>query len=256
MDSFCIYPFVDFDVTPNGGVKPCCVFEGYITRHGRPMSVYEHTVEEIWDSEEMRSIRAAMVQGRRIAACSHCHGQEAEGVKSTRMLTTEAWQGGWLNPRNETIEHIKERAAASDFRIGGGPEWLGLDLGNLCNLKCRMCNSTFSSAIANDPVHAKWAPPGPLPAQWRRNGLVVAPMPVLGVAYEGFSQPDPNEATLTSWTYGDSALRVPTSAQGMTGVALVIGDRRPDDYALKLIANGASCRNIGSFTGGTDSLWM
>jgi MoaA/NifB/PqqE/SkfB family radical SAM enzyme len=238
MDSFCIYPFVDIDVTPNGGVKPCCVFEGYIAKHGRPMSVYEHTIEEIWDSDEMRSIRAAMVQGRRIAACSHCHGQEAEGVDSTRMLTTKAWQNGWLNPRNETIEHVKERAVASEFRVAGGPEWLGLDLGNLCNLKCRMCNSTFSSAIANDPVHAKWAPPGPLPTYWRRDGLVVAPVPVLGVAYDGFSQPDPSEATLTSWTYGNSALRLPIAAERMTAVAVAIGDRRPDNYPLQIVANG------------------
>ena len=46
------------------------------------------------------------------------------------------------------------------------PSWLQLDVGNLCNLKCRMCCGYSSSRIDQDPVHRQWN--GGAPANKKR----------------------------------------------------------------------------------------
>ena len=54
------------------------------------------------------------------------------------------------------IEVLKARAIADDYRLVTTPSWLQLDVGNLCNLKCRMCCGYSSSRIDEDLVHRQW----------------------------------------------------------------------------------------------------
>lgn len=136
------------------------------------MSVYEHSIEEIWNSEAMRSVRRNLTEGRPVKECAYCYNQEKVGARSMRIDGLRAWGAGWLNPRSETIEVIKAKAIGNDFRLPDGPEWVDLDVGNLCNLKCRMCNGLSSSSIANDPVHSQWVYDFETPARWQ--GLAMA----------------------------------------------------------------------------------
>ena len=54
------------------------------------------------------------------------------------------------------------------------PVLIEIETGNLCNLKCRMCNGNTSSLIAKDAVHQKWSDgarlrdAGPAPYKLRR----------------------------------------------------------------------------------------
>src|SRR5207253_1379766 len=76
-------------------------------------------------------------------------------------------------------------SARNGYRETARPKALDLHMGNLCNLKCRMCHGQSSSAIAADPVHSRWAPSGVGPARWRAGEAVIAPEPVLGVESAG-----------------------------------------------------------------------
>lgn len=96
-----------------------------------------------------------MVEGRHISGCGICYEQEAAGGQTDRIWSNQAWLDGWLNPERLTIEQFKARAATGDFRHPG-PEYVELNIGNLCNLKCRMCGGLSSSRIERDPVHTPW----------------------------------------------------------------------------------------------------
>ena len=80
--SFCINPFVEINVKPSGSVSPCCAFGQAISKDGRPMSVYEYSTYEIWNSDNMRDIRQRMVEGKPVKACCYCTNQERDGAPS------------------------------------------------------------------------------------------------------------------------------------------------------------------------------
>ena len=54
------------------------------------------------------------------------------------------------------VEALKRRTITDDYRLLTAPSWLQLDVGNICNLKCRMCCGYSSSRIDADAVHRQW----------------------------------------------------------------------------------------------------
>jgi MoaA/NifB/PqqE/SkfB family radical SAM enzyme len=157
LDTFCVHPWKHLELSTLGNVLPCCSFKGYVSKDGSPMSLLRHSMDEIWNSEEMRGIRRAMVEGRRVPGCADCYRQEAAGYQSMRMRENSAWESGWINDHMLTIDTLKSNAIASGFGLPSGPQSFQLDVGDLCNLKCRMCCSFNSSRIDRDPVHSAWA---------------------------------------------------------------------------------------------------
>jgi MoaA/NifB/PqqE/SkfB family radical SAM enzyme len=149
-------PWLYQQLFSDGHVKPCCKFKHFITKNGAPMSVYKQSLEEIWNSDDMRGIRHAMVRGETVSGCAGCYHEEESGGVSLRKTRNRDWQSGWLNEDKISIEVLKARAIADDYRLLTTPSWLQLDVGNLCNLKCRMCCGYSSSRIDQDLVHRQW----------------------------------------------------------------------------------------------------
>jgi MoaA/NifB/PqqE/SkfB family radical SAM enzyme len=104
-------------------------------------------IQKSWNSQFIRNIRLSMLQGEKIDGCSTCYLQEESGRKSNREHANNEW--AWrlgeeqLNNRFETAEENK------GF-VDNDLVYLDLRLGNLCNLKCRMCNPWNSSQIAKE----------------------------------------------------------------------------------------------------------
>jgi MoaA/NifB/PqqE/SkfB family radical SAM enzyme len=155
-DTFCIMPWLYQQLFSHGHVKPCCKFTRFVTRDDVPMSVYKQSLEEIWNSDDMRSIRRAMVRGERLPGCAGCYREEESGGVSLRKSRNRDWQSGCLNQDKVSIDALKAKAVADDYRLPAAPSWLQLDVGNLCNLKCRMCQGYSSSRIDHDLVHRQW----------------------------------------------------------------------------------------------------
>jgi MoaA/NifB/PqqE/SkfB family radical SAM enzyme len=156
-DTFCIRPWRHLLFDADGSAKPCCLFTGTISKDGSPMSVYTHSLDEVWNSDEMRSIRRDMIQGRKISACERCYRDEAAGIDSTRMTDNRAWEAGCFNEERVTIDALKSAAVSGDFRASPPVSFELVLFSNVCNLKCRMCFPRFSSRIERDPIHSKWA---------------------------------------------------------------------------------------------------
>ena len=237
-DSFCVFPFLQLAISPSGVAKPCGAFKRLIEKDGRAMSVYEYPVEDIWNSDAMRSIRRNMVDGKPVNGCANCYKQAEQKLRSVGEAANDAYKSGWLNPRNETIADLKQRAVNSNFTLPSGPERLDINVGNLCNLSCRMCNSGSSSSIAADPVQQKWShASSAFPARWKSLETAIAPHRALGVSYEGLSEIDWSNDEPVAWTNGQAQFTVSTDGVGLAGITVAIAEDRPFGQQLRLFVN-------------------
>jgi MoaA/NifB/PqqE/SkfB family radical SAM enzyme len=166
-DTYCVLAWHQLHIQTDGGAKICC------NDAGEAASVYRHTLGAIWASERLQEVRRQMARGERPASCARCADSEAASGVSMRTLV------------NRVVEAEGRGAVAAllaPTRPLEPPRQLVLEAGNVCNLRCRMCNARSSSAIAADPVHRAWsdAEPAPLPegarlpAPWHRQESFLA----------------------------------------------------------------------------------
>src|SRR5713226_8456109 len=132
-DSFCALPFLHLAFGAEGSAQMCCMATGPITEHGAPMSLGTHTMDEIWNSAYMRSIRRAMLKGERVSACQVCYNSETVSGRSYRTLV-----GLEPIPGERLTRADVEKWLAPGYQVNKDPSFIKFELGNLCNLKCRM----------------------------------------------------------------------------------------------------------------------
>jgi MoaA/NifB/PqqE/SkfB family radical SAM enzyme len=101
-------------------------------------------------------IRRRMVKGSPVKECSKCYQTEAEGGTSLRQIMN--LHAGCRDDGTGENDSFKRALNVVTQNSGNAapPSALHLWLGNLCNLKCRMCSPAFSSRVASDPVQSKW----------------------------------------------------------------------------------------------------
>ena len=125
-DNFCIMPFVHAFVTPNK-ISPCCAYVG-------PLKV--NSKEQYWNSQQLDAIRQNFLDNKQDPGCWDCWDKEKRGFSSLRQHSNQIYE-----------KHISDVKAGKRYDT---PFYLDLRLGNLCNLKCRMCVSEWSSQIADE----------------------------------------------------------------------------------------------------------
>ena len=205
-DTFCAFPWKYLTVGPDGSARICCMTQKRISADGVPMSVYHNSWEDIWNSDYMRDIRRAMVRGEYIPDCEVCYQAEAGYGESYRTEKSPELL-------DRPVEDIKSESIESNFVRADPPSHLKLEVGNLCNLKCRMCGSSTSSQIARDPVHGRWAPGGDYEssflAEWNDNVATVGPFPVVGVRIVGFDEIEERDGGKFRWTRKRSSIDLP-----------------------------------------------
>jgi MoaA/NifB/PqqE/SkfB family radical SAM enzyme/SAM-dependent methyltransferase len=157
----CVIPWSTLAIGPDGRASFCCDVPEVLTVDGRMGSMYRDSLEDLWNAREIVEVRAAMARGEQPESCRLCWQREAAGGVSRRLLTNAAYRqiGGGL-----AVEALSREGAESGYRLERRPDWFILELGNVCNLKCRSCSPLFSSRIAADPIHTAWTMPEPTPA--------------------------------------------------------------------------------------------
>lgn len=127
-DTFCVLPWMHLYVGPDHNVLPCCVADQQY-----PMgNVDEQSIDSIVKSDRFNTLRKNMLNNQRSKECSYCYSKEDSGLPSLRQSHNNKWK---ISADTATIDSFK-------------PQYLDIRLSNVCNLKCRMCSSYFSSAIA------------------------------------------------------------------------------------------------------------
>ena len=139
-DKICMLPWISIETSPIGTARPCCLAKDEITKtDGSKYSLRETSLEEIYHSTYMQNLRQDFLAGNKPATCNRCWDEEAAGRTSKRI--------------NSRIR-LKEYYDLVDFQnINPDQLWfIDLKLGNICNLKCRICGSWSSSKWAKEEI--------------------------------------------------------------------------------------------------------
>ena len=112
---------------------------------------------EWFNSEPVREFRLALLGQAKHSACQRCYTEEKYSGNSRRLksnqksviFTRQAFQDSYQqSPNYPHFVHSEQQQGATDTM----PVDLHIDLGNYCNLACKMCNSQASSVIASQEV--------------------------------------------------------------------------------------------------------
>ena len=137
--SFCVLPWISLEASPIGTVRPCCLAQHEITDdHGLKFDLATADLEEIQHGKYMRDLREQFLSGQRPETCRRCWNEEDAGRTSKRMHT--------LVKLAPLLENQTWDVAAKPL------QFLDLKLGNICNLKCRICGSWSSSTFAAEEL--------------------------------------------------------------------------------------------------------
>lgn len=150
MPTFCAIPFVGLMVNPDATVKPCCMMKkGSNVLHNNDGSIatIRDDFKTLWNSSRLKEIRIDMISGNKVSGCEVCYLQEDSGRKSNRQQSNEEWAG---KLGADHLYKLMDKAILKNGELDYSIAYLDLRLGNLCNLKCRMCSPWNSSQIAKE----------------------------------------------------------------------------------------------------------
>lgn len=154
----CPMPWRHLVVTQAGLALPCCVFSGLLSENGKPLNLHTHDVEAIWNSRAMRALRRDIACGRPVSGCRNCFDTEKGGGTSVRMLALNNYERSAQQCGGPGLARVVRASALRGFRCTASPASLEAYPGRTCNLRCRMCNSMWSSSVAQDAVQRQWNP--------------------------------------------------------------------------------------------------
>jgi hypothetical protein len=129
----CPLPWTHLEIDVNGGASPCCLYKGSIPN----VKVYETGLKDIQKHQYMEKLRTQFKNGERPDGCSNCWAEEDAGKTSKRMNSIYKMQtslNNWTTSSEPSLKFI-------DFKLG-----------NVCNLKCRICGSWSSSKWAQEEI--------------------------------------------------------------------------------------------------------
>ncbi len=145
--SFCVLPWLHRFVNLGGEVQLCCTAEefdhSYIRQDSnKPINITDGLSDaQIGDSRHMRDIRVSMLKGSWPAACERCRLTEEMGGCSRRQAENQHFEEHipWILDNTDGQGFAPVRIRSRDYRLG-----------NLCNLRCRMCHPRASKLLLDE----------------------------------------------------------------------------------------------------------
>ena len=138
-EKFCVLPWISLEASPIGTVRPCCLADDELLDDaGEKFSLLSADFGAIQNSRSMRSLREQFLAGQQPQTCRKCWSEERAGRTSKRM---------------HTVNRLKHIVGEQTWTEDAKPlMFLDLKLGNICNLKCRICGSWSSSQFATEDI--------------------------------------------------------------------------------------------------------
>lgn len=133
MKHFCPLPFVSVEATPMGKSRACCLS----TEDIPDIDLRHNTLTEAFNSKYMDDLRKKFINREQPSNCQRCWDEEAAGRTSKRM-----------HSENKLRSLGIDTTTLWPHRL----QFIDLKLGNICNLKCRICGSFSSSKWAAEEI--------------------------------------------------------------------------------------------------------
>ena len=139
-DKFCVLPWVSLEASPIGTVRPCCLADDELVDDaGIKFNLATADFSGIQNSNSMRELRQEFIDGQQPKTCRKCWREERSGRTSKRM---------------HTLDRLKHMLPDQEWTADAKPlMFVDLKLGNICNLKCRICGSWSSSTFATEELN-------------------------------------------------------------------------------------------------------
>jgi len=138
--TICMLPWISLEASPQGTAKPCCLYDDEILDDsGNKYMLAKHGLQEIYKSKSMQNLRQEFLDGKKPTGCFRCWNEEDVGRTSKRQFT------------QIRLKELKNQVDYNNLQ----PDqlwFLDLKLGNICNLKCRICGSWSSSKWAEEEI--------------------------------------------------------------------------------------------------------
>lgn len=116
------------ETTPLGEFRPCCLAEESIPNLNIAKG---DTLQDAFGSEYMEDLRQQFLNADRPSTCAKCWSLESAGGTSKRMISNQKFG---IDTEEKKLK------------------FLDLKLGNICNLKCRICGAWSSSKWAQEEI--------------------------------------------------------------------------------------------------------
>ncbi len=143
--TFCIAPWHNTHITSTGNFKGCCIMaggsnNGYLQKGIRNsgdekyIQVQDDGIHGGINSDTSKDIRKSMMEDKWHPECIRCQKEEKAGMYSKRLLYEARWKDRFT--LEDAISITDEDGSLPDNHE---PFFYDIQLGNLCNLKCRIC---------------------------------------------------------------------------------------------------------------------
>jgi MoaA/NifB/PqqE/SkfB family radical SAM enzyme len=110
-----------------------------VDNEGNKFELLTADFADIQNSKHMTALRQQFLDGKQPQTCRKCWNEERAGRTSKRM---------------HTLDRMKHMNISDEWTVNAKPlMFLDLKLGNICNLKCRICGSWSSSQFATEEIN-------------------------------------------------------------------------------------------------------
>lgn len=126
MSKGCVNAYINLSVGPGGIVKPCCMSHHQYKTDSGAVTLNNDSILNFWNSKDRQKFIQQLDAGKKLKECHACWSEEDAGKDSKRIRDNKTFQSRELD--NNML-----------------PVVLDLQIGNLCNIKCRICGPVHST---------------------------------------------------------------------------------------------------------------
>ena len=150
---FCNTPWYELQIYWDGSLGICCQ-EDHKLYSDNSYNIATTSIAEWFNSDPVKHFRQRILKSNPVSECRRCYHEEAQGAMSRRIRSNQK-SVIFTQAFDNSFEQSPGRR---HFDISGEtlthPIDIHIDLGNYCNLACKMCEPKASSRIAAQEV--KW----------------------------------------------------------------------------------------------------
>jgi len=148
---FCNTPWYELHIYWDGSLGICCQ-ESHKLYNNNSYNIATTTIANWFNSEPVKHFRQDILGDNPVSACSKCYQEESVGGNSRRFKSNQKS----VIFRQAFHDSFEQSPGRKHFDLSGitrtHPIDIHIDLGNYCNLACKMCNPQASSTIAAQQV--------------------------------------------------------------------------------------------------------
>lgn len=152
--TFCPLPWIYQAVRNNGDIRLCCQAnssksKGLLRKKdGSIFNASNDNLEESRNADLIKQTRLDMLSGKHPEPCIRCQSEESSGVRSRRNYENSMWEDTFNFKNAQRLTSEEGSIDTNEVPL----IYYDIRLGNLCNLKCRMCGPTDSDSWYKDTV--------------------------------------------------------------------------------------------------------